>query len=124
MKDLILALNCVAPLCLVMCAGALIRCSRVFPEELFDQLSTLCFRFLIPCLLFCNIYSADLSKAASPALMAFLIGELLIWFLLNYILFTRLEQHRSDRRHPCQIHDGPERCCSCHYGSSDPGAHL
>lgn len=88
MKDLILALNCVAPLCLVMCAGALIRCSRVFPEELFDQLSTLCFRFLIPCLLFCNIYSADLSKAASPALMAFLIGELLIWFLLNYILFT------------------------------------
>ena len=96
MKDLILALNCVAPLCLVMCAGALIRCSRVFPEELFDQLSTLCFRFLIPCLLFCNIYSADLSKAASPALMAFLIGELLIWFLLNYILFTRLE--RNPRR--------------------------
>lgn len=91
MKDLILALNCVAPLCLVMCVGILIRYSHLFPEELFDRLSTLCFHFLIPCLLFCNIYTADLSKAVSPALMIFLMVELLIWFLLNYVLFTQLE---------------------------------
>ena len=67
MKDLILALNCVAPLCLVMCAGALIRCSRVFPEELFDQLSTLCFRVLSGGRRVCTIYAADGGRAGSPA---------------------------------------------------------
>lgn len=91
MKDLALALGCVAPIFLVMCAGYLIRCSKLFPPELFDQLSTMCFRFFIPCLLFCNIYSADLEHALAPNLLVFLEGSLLVWFLINYILFTRLE---------------------------------
>lgn len=92
MNDLSLALSCVAPICLTMCAGYLIRCTNLFPEELFDQLSTLCFRFFIPCLLFCNIYSADLDTALSPGLLLFLEGELLIWFIFNSLLFTRLER--------------------------------
>ena len=92
MNDLRLALGCVAPIGLTMCAGYLIRCTNLFPGELFDQLSTLCFRFFIPCLLFCNIYSADLDTALSPGLILFLEGELLIWFIFNSLLFTRLER--------------------------------
>lgn len=95
MEDLILSLRCVAPIFLIICFGCLIRCTGLFPPKLFDQLSTLCFRFLIPCLLFCNIYQSDLTAAISPKLLFFLEGQLFFWFLFNYFLFTHVEpDHR------------------------------
>lgn len=94
-EDLILSLGCVMPIFLLICFGCLIRCTALFPPEVFDQLSSLCFRFLIPCLLFYNIYNSDLTSTISPGLLTFLVGQLLIWFLFNYILFTRTQpDHR------------------------------
>lgn len=80
---------------LTLCAGLVIRLSKVVPEGMFDQLSSLSFHALLPCLLFSNIYSTDLSTAVQPDLLLYLALWLLGWFLLCYFLYTRAEpDHR------------------------------
>lgn len=73
---------------LILCVGLLVRRARVVPEEMFHHLSTLSFRALLPCLLFYNIYSADLDTSLQPSLLLFLEGWVLIWFGLCYAYYT------------------------------------
>lgn len=95
MENLIIAINCVLPVFLVICAGALIRRSNKVPEQTFPALSTIAFQFLLPCMLFHSTYTTDLSTAFDPALMGFLVVYVLIWFGLGFILSTRfIPDHR------------------------------
>ena len=77
MENLIVSVNCVIPMFLTLCTGLLIRLSKVVPEGMFDQLSSLSFHALLPCLLFSNIYSTDLSTAIQPDLLLYLA----LWLL-------------------------------------------
>lgn len=96
MENFIVSVRCITPVLLTMCLGMLIRAWGGFPEQLYGQLSTLCFRFLLPFQLFYNIYSAQPEGAFSPKLLVFLEAGLLIWFLVNYALFFTLEpDHRA-----------------------------
>lgn len=88
MENLIVSVNCVIPMFITLCTGLLLRRSRVVPEEMFHQLSTLSFHSLLPCLLFYNVYSADLTSAAQPRLMLFLILWTVCWFGVNFILYS------------------------------------
>ena len=95
MENLIVSVNCVIPMFLTLCTGLLIRLSKVVPEGMFDQLSSLSFHALLPCLLFSNIYSTDLSTAIQPDLLLYLALWLLGWFLLCYLIYTKAEpDHR------------------------------
>ncbi|MCI8423595.1 MAG: AEC family transporter [Lawsonibacter sp.] len=88
MENLILSLNCVTPMFLILCVGLLVRRCGVLSEENVHALSTLSFRALLPCLLFYNVYSADLDTAAQPHVIAFLMLWTLGWFGAGYVLFT------------------------------------
>ena len=91
MENLIISINCVIPMFIVLCTGLLIRHSGVVPEDMFHNLSTLSFHFLLPCMLFYNVYSADLSTVIQPSLLLFLILWTLIWFGLNFAIYTFAE---------------------------------
>lgn len=88
MENLIVSLNCVLPMFLVLCTGFLVRSAKVVPDEMFHHLSTLSFRALLPCLLFNNIYTADLEQAARPGALAYVLGWLLVWFIACYAVLT------------------------------------
>lgn len=90
MENLILSLSCVTPMFLILCVGLLVRRFNIVSEESFHQLSTLSFRALLPCLMFHNIYSADLQTAVRPRIMIFLLLWVLVWFLFNYGLYAKL----------------------------------
>lgn len=91
MENLIISINCVIPMFLTLCTGMLVRRSRIVPETMFHQLSTLSFHALLPCLLFYNVYSADLSHDAQPRLILFLLLWTVLWFGLNFLLYTFAE---------------------------------
>jgi hypothetical protein len=76
---------------LVLCTGFLSRKSNVIPEEAFHHLSTLSFKVLLPCLLFTNVYSADLSTAAQPKLLLFLLLWTLFIFGVSFVLYSIIE---------------------------------
>lgn len=91
MENFLISVRCVAPVLLTICLGILIRTKKIVPEEVFGHLSILCFRFLIPCQLFYHISTARLEGTFSLRLLAYLEAGVVTWFLLNYVLFFRLE---------------------------------
>ena len=90
MENFFLAVNCVLPVFLVISLGALIRRDSRFPGELFNQISRMSFQYLIPCMLFHSIYTADLSFAFDPRLLTYLVVLLLVWYAIGYALFAAL----------------------------------
>ena len=86
MQNLIIAINCVLPVFIVICTGALIRYSGKIPPEVFPKLSTMAFHFLLPCMLFNSIYQTDLSISFDPALIGYLMAFTLIWFGVGFVL--------------------------------------
>lgn len=89
MENLIISLSCVTPMFLILCVGLLVQRSHIISEESVHDLSTLSFKALLPCLLFYNVYSADLRTAARPEIIAFLVLWTLGWFLFAFILFSK-----------------------------------
>ena len=76
---------------LTLCVGLLLRRAHIVPDDAFHHLSTISFRALLPCLLFYNVYSADLSAAVQPRLLLFLVLWVLGWFGVNYAYFSATE---------------------------------
>jgi len=97
LENFIISVNCVIPVFMMICTGALIRKVYNVPKQVFDQLSTMCFRVLLPFMLFNNIYSTDLSQAFDLHLVLFLLAATVIWFTIGYILFTFLEPNPRTR---------------------------
>jgi len=89
MENLIVSIRCVTPMFVMLCLGSLIRHSEIVSPKTFEEISTLSFRTLLPCMLFHNIYSSDLNSAFQGSLLLFLLGWLAVWFFLSFVLFTR-----------------------------------
>lgn len=96
MQNLIIAINCVLPVFIVICTGALIRYSGKVPPEVFPRLSTIAFHFLLPCMLFNSIYRTDLSISFDPTLIGYLVLFTLIWYGAGFILcHISVPDHRA-----------------------------
>ncbi len=96
MENLIIAINCVLPVFIMVCVGALMRRSNKVPEQTFKAISTLAFHFLLPCMLFHSIYTTDLDTALDPKLLGYLTVYLLVWFCVGFGLSTLLiPDHRT-----------------------------
>ena len=89
--NFIIALNCVTPMFLTLCVGILLRASKIVPEEAFHHLSQISFHAFLPCLMFSNLYSADLSGTDHATIFVYLVAWVVVWFLLCTAVCSRLE---------------------------------
>ena len=65
MDNLIFTLNAILPIILCIVIGYVVKLLKIFPEDFFPKLNKLCFRLLLPVLLFKNIYDIeDISQMA------------------------------------------------------------
>ena len=94
---MILAISCVLPVFIMICTGSLIRRSKLVPEGTFNHVSKVSFQYLLPCLLFYNIYTTDLDTVFDARLLTFLIAYVLIWFALATALCIRFVPDRRAR---------------------------
>ena len=97
MENLIISINCVAPIFLYMLAGYYANSRKFVPTEVFPQISRLAFSVLLPWTLFNNIYSADLGSAFSAPLLAYLLAANILVFILGSLILFRLEPDRRRR---------------------------
>lgn len=88
MQNLIIAINCVLPVFIIICAGALMHRSGKVPEETFKHISTIAFNYLLPCMLFYSIYTTDLGTVFDPKLIGYQVAFLLTWYVIGFILST------------------------------------
>ena len=94
MESLLTAFNCVFPIFVQMFIGYLARRSSIVPEETFPRLSVLCFRVLLPLMMFCNLYTADFSRSSSVKLVIFLVLQVFLCFLIGYLTALRFVPDR------------------------------
>lgn len=74
-----LALNAVSPLFFSMAAGFLAQKAEILTRQDVPKINKVAFQVFLPCLLFYNIYTSDLSAAVRPRLILFaVIGVLLV----------------------------------------------
>lgn len=92
-----LSLNAVLPMFLQMAAGYAAKHFGVISGEDVPRINRVAFRIFLPCMLFCNIYSSDLSQAVRPKLIAFGVIAVLLVFAAAVAGTARLVPEQ-DRR--------------------------
>ncbi len=80
MENLMLSLNAVLPMFLQMAAGYAAKYFGVISGEDVPHFNRVAFRIFLPCMLFYNIYSSDLSRAVRPRMIAFGVTAVLLVF--------------------------------------------
>ena len=72
MDNFLLCLNAILPLLLLMLLGYGLRRSGMISHEGFSAMDKLCFRILIPAMLFSNVYHADFHSDLYPQAIVFM----------------------------------------------------
>ncbi len=85
------AVNVVAPLCLLIAMGYYAKTSGMVKKEAFVQINRIVFQLLIPIVLMKNIMETDLSVAFQPKLLGFAIGSILVmtsglWWIVPHFV--------------------------------------
>lgn len=91
MENLMLSVNAVMPMFLIIAAGYLARYLNILSRADVPKFNKVAFRVFIPCLLFHNIYSSDLSQAIRPRLMLFAVAGVLFVFTCAILAVRRFE---------------------------------
>ena len=66
--------NGVAPICLMMIIGTVLRKTGLLPREAASKMNRVAFSVLVPCKLFSQVCSADLQSVADPFLIFCCLG--------------------------------------------------
>lgn len=89
------ALRVVLPMALLMGVGCLVRTAGIVDRDSMQPVDRLIFKLFMPCLLFKNIYSTDLTANFHPKEVIFTVVSLLIIFLLAIFLPPKLVKDRK-----------------------------
>lgn len=92
MKNLILSFNVVAPLCLVMTLGYLLKYIKVLDNDSVKVMNNATFKVFLPTLLFYNIYTTDLSSVFDPKLMIFAAISIIVLFGILLLFIPIIEK--------------------------------
>ena len=95
MNNFILSLHAVLPMFLIMAVGYLIRYLGLMNRKDVFSINKICFKVFLPCMLYHNIYTSDLSGSIRPSLMAFAVVSVLIIYLLATLYVVRSESDPS-----------------------------
>lgn len=100
LDNLLFTLNAVMPIVTVIGIGYFLKQIRLFDEKFFPLLNKLCFRCLLPCLLFFNVYNVEnLSDIAGYGrLCMFAVVSILLFFalaLLAVIFFVKDDRQKG-----------------------------
>ncbi|MBP5240212.1 MAG: AEC family transporter, partial [Oscillospiraceae bacterium] len=80
MENFMRSVNAVLPMFLLLAAGYVSKRFGILSPDDIPRTNKIAFRIFLPCLLFYNIYSAELSSAIRPKLILFaLCGVLLVF---------------------------------------------
>ena len=92
-----LSVNAVLPMFLVIAAGYLSRSLGILSREDVPKYNKVAFRVFIPCLLFHNIYTSDLSSAVRPRVILFAVAGVMVVFTCSVLAVRKFvpEQARK-----------------------------
>lgn len=96
MANFILCANGILPLLVLMLLGHIMRRTGFVSAEGFQAMDKLCFRVLIPVMLFQNVYTADFAKEFHLDAVIFMEVSILAVFAVTMVLIPRLLPGRNE----------------------------
>ena len=85
-----MSLNVMLPVFLLIVLGIFLRKIGLLPRSLAEGMNTLCFKCFLPVLLFNNVRKSDFCSHLEWHLIAYAVGTVLVFFLLNLYLVPKL----------------------------------
>ncbi len=101
-ENFIICINAVLPLFLIMAVGFASRRAGLVRDEDIPKINKIAFTVFLPCMLFDNIYGADISKVTNPRLLLMTGFGILGMFVVGWIWTSLLVKDRS--KHTAIIH--------------------
>ena len=97
MENLIVCLNAILPLLVTMLLGYAARRMGKLGEQEILRMNNVAFFFFMPCLLFDNVYKADISGILNGKLLLFTAVSLLVIFIAGYFYTVRNFREKADQ---------------------------
>lgn len=86
-ENIIISLNCVAPVFIMLMVGYILKRKKLVDEELSERVNRINLYVLLPILLFYNIYTADFSKILNWKLVIYALLQTTGACLLGFLIF-------------------------------------
>lgn len=95
MDSFMIAINVIAPLCILVGLGYYAKESNMVSKNAFEQMNQIVFKILIPVVLMKSIMETDLSVAFQPKLLAFAIISIFLMCAVLCIIVPGFEKDRK-----------------------------
>ena len=89
MQNFLLSLRAILPMFLMIAVGYVSRRAGILARADVPKFNKVAFRVFLPCLLFYNVYTSDLSAAVRPRLIGFAVLGVLAVFALSVLAVIR-----------------------------------
>lgn len=97
MDDFIFALDKVLPIVLLIAFGYFLKRIKLLNKTTLDTLNRLCFKVLLPVLLFINVYECSSISEINPTLLLFILASSVSVFLLGMIFVIIYAKQKNQR---------------------------
>ena len=97
MENLILSANVVLPLFFLMVVGYVMRRCNIFDENTLKQMNKATFRVFLPCLIFYNVYTSEISDIFDKKLVIFSVVSVVAMFLMLLAVIPFVEKDNPKR---------------------------
>ena len=97
MQNLILSLNIVLPLFLLMVLGYFLKTVGMLDKVTLKKMNSLIFKAFLPCLIFYNVYTSEISDIFDKKLVFFSVGCVVASFLVLMAVIPFIEKDNKKR---------------------------
>ncbi|MEG1054990.1 MAG: AEC family transporter, partial [Janthinobacterium sp.] len=90
-------MNAVLPMFIIMSVGYFVKRIGLLLEDDIPRFNKIVFRVFMPCVVFYNLYSSDLSVAAQPRLILFTLAAVLGSYAVIALIVPRFVKNPEQR---------------------------
>lgn len=95
--NIIIAFNAVIPIFILIAAGIVVRCMKMFTDNELAKLNGFVFKIFFPFLMFNNIYASDITGSVNSKLIIFGIASVFIIYAFGFAVAFIFEKSRRSR---------------------------
>lgn len=95
MEIIEISVRAILPVFLLMAIGYLLKRIHFFKEETVSDLNKMVFKFLLPVFCITSVCDADFSKKIEGISIFFILGSILVVFLISWLIFSHTEKDRT-----------------------------
>ncbi len=92
-----ISISVIAPTFILIIIGYLIKRSKFVDPSFFSMANKITFHILFPCMLFNNIYDTDITAVFNGKLIGFVLGAVLVIYLLCCLIVPRVVKNKNQR---------------------------